>query len=234
MTKKIISTPLQFAQLSAGEDGEQWKISGYATVFDNKNCYGFKIAQGAYAELIKKGVQPPIFFNHQSYSVPIGKWTTLKEDKVGLYVEGFLTKGVSTASDVYHAVQAGTIDGLSVGIGWKSQDTEEHEDGTFSIRKISSLYEISVVTYPADGKARVLQCLSADEIDEQIEKVETLRDLEAFIRETSQLSKRQSGWLMSKAKAVIASDTSRDDLLKAREKELTAMFSRIESGISNL
>ena len=49
----------------------------------------------------------------------IGKWTTLKEDKIGLYVEGFLTKGVSTASDVYHAVQAGTIDGLSVGIGWK-------------------------------------------------------------------------------------------------------------------
>ena len=58
MTKKIISTPLQFAQLSAGEDGDQWKVSGYATVFDNKNCYGFKIAQGAYAELIKKGVQP--------------------------------------------------------------------------------------------------------------------------------------------------------------------------------
>ena len=90
------------------------------------------------------------------------------------------------------------------------------------------------MTYPADGKARVLQCLSADEIDEQIEKIETLRDLEAFIRETSQLSKRQSGWLMSKAKAVIASDTSRDDLLKAKEKELAAMFNRIQSGISNL
>lgn len=232
--KKIISTPLQFAQLSADLDGDQWKISGYATVFDNKNYYGFKIAKGAYSELIKKGVQPPIFFNHQSSSVPIGKWTNLIEDEIGLRVEGLLTRGVSTASDVYHAVQAGTVTGLSVGIGWKGSDVKENDDGTFTVLKISSLHEISVVTYPADGKAHIVECLSADEIDEQIEKIETLRDLEAFIRETSQLSKRQSGWLMSKAKAVIASDTSRDDLLKAREKELTAMFSRIESGISNL
>ena len=232
--KKIISTPLEFAQLSADLDGDQWKISGYATVFDNKNYYGFQIAKGAYSELIKKGVQPPIFFNHQSNSVPIGKWTNLVEDETGLRVEGLLTRGVSTASDVYHAVQAGTVTGLSVGIGWKSGDVKDNEDGSFTVLKISSLNEISVVTYPADGKARVFECLSADEIDEQIEKIETLRDLETFIRESSQLSKRQSGWLMSKAKAVIASDTSRDDLLKAREKELTAMFNRIESGISNL
>lgn len=233
MTKKIISTPLQFARLSAGDVDDQWKISGYATIFDNKNYYGFKISKGAYSDVIALGAQPPIFFNHQSNSVPIGKWTTLREDDIGLYVEGTLTKGVSNASDVYNAIQAGTVEGLSVGIGWKSKDTEEDEDGTLAIQKISSLYEISVVTYPADGKAHIIQCLSADEIDDQIEKIETLRDLEAFIRESAQLSKRQSGWLMSKAKAVIASETSRDDSLKA-QAELTAMFNRIKSGVSYL
>ena len=233
MTKKQLSTPLKFAQLQAVDgEGDEWKISGYATIYDNVNCYGFKIAHGAYSKLIAGGVQPKMFFNHRSLSVPIGKWTKLEEDALGLKVEGVLTKGVSMASDVYHALKAGTLDGLSVSISWDSDHEVEEESGELSVNEIAGLYEISVVNEPADDKARITQTLSADEIDDRIEHIESVRDFEAFLRDAANLSKRQSGWLTSKAKAVIALDKERD--VSPEAQELTALFKKINSDLKNL
>ena len=230
MTSKQLSTPMKVAQLQATETDTGWKISGYATVFDNPNFYGFAIKKGAYSKLVNDGVEPKMFFNHESWRVPIGKWTSLKEDDIGRYVEGELTKGISQATDVYHAVKAGTVDGLSVSISWHGAD-EQDNGGLTEILQIASLSEISVVTQPADGKARISQCLSADEVDEKIEQIETIRDFESFLREAAQLSKRQSGWLLSKAKAVIASDSQRDSGLKAQHDELAAILGRINNGL---
>ena len=127
-------------------------------------------------------------------------------------------------------MKAGTVDGLSVSISWHGAD-EQDNGGLTEILQIASLSEISVVTQPADGKARISQCLSADEVDEKIEQIETIRDFESFLREAAQLSKRQSGWLLSKAKAVIASDSQRDSGLKAQHDELAAILGRINNGL---
>lgn len=233
MTQKQITTSLKLCQLQALEEDGEWKISGYATVFGNRNSYGFQIRKGAYSKVLSEGVNPKMFFNHDSWNLPIGKWTDLKEDEIGLKVEGVLTKGVSKAEDIYHAVKAGTVDGLSVGIAWKATDEVELADGTLEITMISRLSEISVVTYPSDGKARVTQVLSADEVDEKIEALQSVRDLENFFHDEFQLSKRQSGWLLSKAKACFAAEKSRDDSQKA-QKELAAVFDRLSVGIDKL
>lgn len=231
--KKQLTTSLKFSQLSAQEVDGEWKVSGYATVFGNRNCYGFQIKKGAYSKLLSEGVTPKMFFNHQSWSIPIGKWTALAEDEIGLKVEGVLTKGVSQAEDIYNAIKAGTVDGLSVSIGWRFEDEKELDDGTTELQSISMLDEISVVTWPADGKARVTQVLSADEVDDRIEAIESVRDLENFFHDNFQLSKRQSGWLLAKAKACFAADKSRDDSQKA-QKELAAMLDRLTVGIDKL
>lgn len=233
MTVKQVTTSLKLCQLQAMEEDGEWKISGYATVFGNRNSYGFQIRKGAYSKVLAEGVNPKMFFNHDSWNLPIGKWTDLKEDEIGLKVEGVLTKGVSKAEDIYHAVKAGTVDGLSVGIGWKAADEVELDDGTVEVTMISRLSEISVVTYPSDGKARVTQVLSADEVDEKIEALQSVRDLENFFHDEFQLSKRQSGWLLSKAKACFAAEKNRDDSQKA-QKELAAVFDRLSIGIDKL
>lgn len=233
MTQKQITTSLKFCQLQAREENGEWKISGYATVFGNKNSYGFQIRKGAYSKVLAEGVNPKMFFNHNSWDLPIGKWTDLKEDDIGLKVEGVLTKGVSKAEDIYHAVKAGTVDGLSVGISWRAADEVELDDGTIELSMIARLSEISVVTYPADGKARVNQVLSSDEVDEKIESIQSVRDLENFFHDEFQLSKRQSGWLLSKAKACFAAEKNRDDSQKA-QKELAAVFDRLSVGIEKL
>ena len=233
MTQKQITTSLKVCQLQALEEDGEWKISGYASVFGNRNSYGFQIRKGAYSKLLSEGINPKMYFNHNSYGLPIGKWTHLQEDENGLKVEGVLTKGISLAQDVYQAVKAGTVDGLSVGIAWKSADEVELDDGTVEVTTISRLSEISVVTYPSDGKARVTQVLSADEVDEKIEALQSVRDLENFFHDEFQLSKRQSGWLLSKAKACFAAEKNRDDSQKA-QKELAAVFDRLSVGIDKL
>lgn len=233
MTQKQITTSLKLCQLQAVEEDGEWKISGYATVFGNRNSYGFQIRKGAYSKVLAEDANPKMFFNHDSWNLPIGKWTELKEDEIGLKVEGVLTKGVSKAEDIYHAVKAGTVDGLSVGIAWKAADEVELEDGTIEVTMIARLTEISVVTYPSDGKARVTQVLSADEVDEKIEALQSVRDLENFFHDEFQLSKRQSGWLLSKAKACFAAEKNRDDSQKA-QKELAAVFDRLSVGIDKL
>lgn len=225
MKKQTLSLSLSAAEIDLSGGEHEWRVNGYATKFGNVNCYGFRIAQGAYSELIASGVKPLMFFNHNSWSVPIGRWDSLEENARGLKVSGVLTQGVSLASDVYAALRAGTVDGLSVSIGWNSED-ESEEDGILTLSKISALDEISIVTFPADSKARVSQVLSADDIDERIESLATVRDLETFLKEVAHLSKRQSGWLLSKAKACFAADTRRDDALKA-QSELQAIFERI-------
>lgn len=217
MKKQNFSLSLSAAEIDLAGGEHEWRVNGYATKFGNANCYGFKIAQGAYADLIASGVKPLMFFNHDAGSVPIGRWDSLEENARGLKVSGVLTQGVSLASDVYAALRAGTVDGLSVSIGWNSED-ESEEDGILTLSKISALDEISIVTFPADSKARVSQVLSADDIDERIESLATVRDLEAFLKEVAHLSKRQSGWLLSKAKACFAADTRRDDEQKALQE----------------
>lgn len=217
MKKQNLSLSLSAAEIDLAGGEHEWRVKGYATKFGNANCYGFKIAQGAYADLIASGVKPLMFFNHDAGSVPIGRWDSLEENARGLKVSGVLTQGVSLASDVYAALRAGTVDGLSVSIGWNSED-ESEEDGILTLSKIAALDEISIVTFPADSKARVSQVLSADDIDERIESLASVRDLEAFLKEVAHLSKRQSGWLLSKAKACFAADTRRDDEQKALQE----------------
>lgn len=223
MKTQNLMLPLDEVELSVGES-DGWQIKGYATRFGNKNTYGFSIAAGAYADLVSKEARVPMFFNHASWEVPIGKWTELEEDSRGLKVVGVLTEGVSLAADVYAALKAGTVDGLSVSIGLDEKNLVS-KDGVTVLTKVSRLHEISVVTNPSDSKARISRVLSADALDEGLEKIMTLRDAEDFLRDMG-LSKRQSGWLLSKVKACMTSDTDRDDQLKARN-ELQAIFDRI-------
>ncbi len=207
--KKTIDLSVDLAKLSAFDDGDKWVVKGYATVFDNENVYGFSISKGAYTSVLGKNVKPKMFYNHLTrFGVPIGKWTKLEEDEIGLKVEGELTKGVALASDVYAALKAGTVDGLSVSV--TIDEVDEREDGTFSVTSVSELTEISICAYPADGKARVSETLSADEIDESIECASTIRDLEAVLRDAGHFSKRQAQSLISKMKSALSEDAQRD------------------------
>lgn len=203
---------LKDAQVGVADDG--YKFSGYASVFGGVDAYGDTIVAGAYAPALEKGT-PKMFFNHDKYSIPIGKWLEVAEDEHGLRVTGELTKGNPQAETVAAALRHGTVDGLSVGFYPAEDGLHENENGGYTIDKIDRLLEISVVTFPADRAARI----------EKAEALDSVRDIEDYLRDAG-LSTREAKIIVSRMKSVVDAENQRDAEAK-RQAEIKAALSRI-------
>jgi HK97 family phage prohead protease len=202
-------------------DGDSGRFAGYAYVFWGVDSYGDTIIRGAYESTLRGNGKPKMFFNHDSYTLPIGKWLAAKEDEHGLFVEGELTAGNPQADAVRAALKHGTVDGLSIGYYLKKGDFDETEEGRV-IRKVSKLVEVSIVTFPADEAARVdLTSVKSEDID----GLETVRDFERFLRDAGGLSKGLATALTSRAKLIFAPGEPEKDATEA--KALADLAARI-------
>nr|WP_275431451.1 HK97 family phage prohead protease [Sphingomonas sp. BT552] len=160
-------------------DGKM-SFSGYGAVFGNVDSYGDVIAPGAFAKSLathySEGSQPLMFLNHDAFgSLPIGRWTEMSEDGHGLKVHGELLD-TQMGKDTYTALKAGAINGLSIGFRPIEFATRSKPDEPRRTLKAIDLIEVSVVTIPANQKARVQAVKS---FGEQM----TVRDLEMLLKE---------------------------------------------------
>jgi HK97 family phage prohead protease len=211
-------------------------FEGYASVFGGKDSYGDTIVRGAYASTLRENGKPKMFFNHGSWDLPIGKWLKAKEDDKGLVVAGEFTTGHRMAEDVRASLKHGTVDGLSIGYYLKAGDFEELDGGGRLIKKVSKLVEVSIVTFPADGAARI----DLESVKSEMEGIETMRDFERFLRDAGGLSKGLAEALVSRAKVVFGlGDPVGDAKAKAEAEakaaadakalqELSALFGRFQ------
>lgn len=220
MERKTLS--LSDCHIKMDDDGSG-KFAGYASVFGGVDSYGDTILKGAYDYTLKKNGKPKMFAQHESWGLPIGKWLTVKEDDHGLYVEGEFTPGLTRANDTYAALKHGTVDGLSIGYWLKSGDYEELEDGKRLIKRVSTLAEVSIVTWPADGAARV----DLSSVKSALEGLDTIRDFERFLRDAGGLSKGLTQALISRAKIVFGREEPEPQALEA--KALADLAARIQA-----
>ena len=191
--------------------GEGMTFSGYASVFGGVDSYGDTIDPKAYDATLKDRVRPiRMRWNH--YGPVIGKWLRMTTDSVGLFVEGELTPGHSTAIDTYASLKHGAIDGLS--IGYIAKSAIENPDGTRLLKEIE-LIEISIVEEPADINAAVSNIKSA------IEKAKSIREIEATLRDSAGLSRLEACAVVSRIKSVIQSDF---DNGKKQAQEIAHLF----------
>lgn len=191
--------------------GEGMTFSGYASVFGGVDSYGDTIDPKAYDATLKDRVRPiRMRWNH--YGPVIGKWLRMTTDSVGLFVEGELTPGHSTAIDTYASLKHGAIDGLS--IGYIAKNAIENPDGTRLLKEIE-LIEISIVEEPADINATVSNIKSA------IEKANSIREIEATLRDSAGLSRLEACAVVSRIKSVIQSDF---DNGKKQAQEIAHLF----------
>ena len=153
-TKSRFDMPLKIKSVS--ETGE---FSGYGSVFGNKDSYGDVVVPGAFAESLgswkEKERMPAMLWQHRS-DEPIGIYTKMQEDDEGLYVEGRLLIDDDPLAKRAHAhMKAGSLSGMSIGYtlpqgGWHYDKEKE----VFVLEKID-LWEVSLVTFPANEEARV-------------------------------------------------------------------------------
>lgn len=159
-------------------DLKEGQFSGYASVFGNKDAHSDIIMPGAYAKALDNPERPTaMFFNHNSWDMPVGKWLSLEEDDHGLLVKGELTPGMTQSNDLLAAMRHGTVKGMSVGFSMGAGDYEKNDVGGYNIHNIPVLHEISLTPMPANTKASVNSLKSIRQIDNIRDAEKTLRDV---------------------------------------------------------
>jgi uncharacterized protein len=205
-------------------------FSGYGSVFGNVDTKNDIIMPGAYAELLKDGGDVPVYVNHGwlNNALPVGKWSGLKEDDRGLFGEAGLVMQMPSAVDAYWGMKSGLVTGLSVAILPDAKATERRADGVRVIHRIKALKEISIVTDPANGEARVTDIKTADEVAQ----IETIRDFERFLREAGGLTKGATEALVARAKIIFSrGDPGIEEVEAKAMNELAAIMHRLQARI---
>lgn len=175
---------------AVNEDGT---IEGYGSVFGVQDDYDDVIASGAFAESLKEhkaaGTMPAMLWQHDSDD-PIGVWTEMVEDEKGLRCVGKLALGTSKGAEARELLKIGALNGLSIGFVSKSWEYDAETD----VRTLTAvdLWEVSLVTFPANRAARITNVKGADVSD-----ITTIRQAEKALRD--------AGFSPDAAKAFIAS-----------------------------
>lgn len=204
--------------------GDSGRFEGYASVFGVKDSQGDIVHPGAFKATLAKHGLPKMFFNHR-WDMPIGRYTDAEERSKGLFVVGELTPGHSLANDVGAAMKHLTIDGLSVG-GMIAKGDWRIENDTRHIDVWTQLVETSVTAFPSNAKARIdPNSVKSTEYDDAIAEIETVRDLERFLRDAGSFSKGAATALVVRAKAVLGlvgdpdpGPTSANELARVMER----------------
>lgn len=129
------------------------RFAGYASVFDVVDNQKDIILRGAFADTLKGRVGDiKMLWQHQQ-DEPIGVFERIFEDVHGLYVEGRLLLDVARAKEAYTLLKEGVVSGLS--IGYSPIKYHRHEKTGVRLLSAVDLWEISLVTFPANEAAKI-------------------------------------------------------------------------------
>lgn len=154
--KKTISRTFDIKELQ--EDG---RFAGYASVFDVVDSQKDVIKRGAFMRSIhKRAGDIKLLWQHRQQE-PVGMITRIFEDSRGLYVEGRLLMSVARAKEAYALMKEGVIKGMSIGYSPKHYSLDP-DSGVRTLNAVD-LWEISLVTFPANADAQISVVKSAHE-----------------------------------------------------------------------
>ena len=197
--KRIFCKDVQLEQ----RDGEPAKIRGYAAVFNqlSEDLGGFReqLATGAFSDAIGAS-DVRALINHDANLV-IGRnksgTLTMSEDAVGLRVE-ITPPDTQAARDLVELMKRGDVNQMSFAFTVSKEDQTWTRDGSGpwlrTIKKVSRLFDVSVVTYPAypqtSAAVRALEDLQSAEAAKAQAEAEAQREHDARAREIDLLELR--------------------------------------------
>lgn len=178
-------------EFRATDDGAGF--SGYAAHFGTVDSYGTAMKRGAFRKTLKeRGERIPVLYQHNP-DWPIGRPTELREDKTGLKFDAEIVDETTHGRDAMALLRRGVPLGMSFGFQTiKSRPVEDSDDLDFSqaddfyrskdgkeyVRVIEEvkLWEISLVTFPANEKAEINDVRAAAEADALTSLIEHIRN----------------------------------------------------------
>ena len=147
---------IKFTNLSAlTETGRIGRLKGYASRFGEPDQSGDVVLPGAFAgslARLKEAGRTVKFLWQHDPTRPIGTWEQVREDATGLFVAGEVLTDLALGKEAALLIQAGAVDGLS--IGYRVVRAEPNrETGGRNLIEID-LWEVSLVTFPMLPTAR--------------------------------------------------------------------------------
>jgi len=205
MNTKTLDFPFELKALD-----DKGIFSGYGSAFGVKDAYDEIVAPGAFADSLAeqkaKGRLPAMLWQHRS-DEPIGVYTDMGEDNIGLALSGQLALGTVRGAEAYALLKMGAISGLSIGYQVRDESFDR-VTGILTLKKLN-LYEVSLVTFAANPSAQVTGVKS-------IEAILTLRDAEKCLRDAG-LSRREAVAFIARVKCLSQSDSDEGDMQQIAE-----------------
>lgn len=196
-----------FELKSLNEDGT---FEGYGSVFGVKDSYDEIVAAGAFADSIAThkaaGTMPALLWQHRARE-PIGIYASMDEDNIGLKLSGRLALKTVRGAEAYELLKMKAISGLSIGFVTR-EDSYDRLTGIRTLKKVD-LWEVSLVTFPANEAARVQGVKS-------IETIENLRDAERHLRDSG-MSRAEAVAFIARVKCLGQSDSDGGDMQQIAE-----------------
>lgn len=164
--------------------GSERTFTGYGSVFGNLDAHGDVIAKGAFSRSLEEhrqaGTWPVMLAQHGGFlggdAMPIGVWTSIKEDDVGLKVEGYLSD-TDRGREAHVLLKDKALSGLSIGYEVRQAVTGTRAGEPRRTLTEIDLWEVSLVTFPSNALARV----SSVKLDSGQDF--TVRDCERVLRD---------------------------------------------------
>ena len=196
------SYPMEIKEIS-----DEGYFSGYGSVFDVVDDWDDVIVRGAFAETLQKKT-PVMLWQHDS-AEPIGVYERIREDEIGLWLEGRLLLDIEKGREAHILLKNRAIRGLSIGFLPLAWEWETRDNKRVRVLKDIDLWEVSLVTFPANPKAVV-------------DEVKTVRGLENLLRDV--------GYSRAEAKvalAAIRADSQRDAEAEDAKKAALNLISKM-------
>lgn len=157
---RMVTLPTAEVEFRASDNGSLGTLEGYAAVFNEDTMidsweghFVERIAPGAFAKTLKdRGDKIKVLFNHgfdpQIGDKPLGKPSSMTEDKRGLRVEVPLDD-TSYNRDLVASLRSGALDGMSFRFSVTREEIDESEEIPVRTLREVKLHEFGPVTFPA-------------------------------------------------------------------------------------
>ena len=220
-------------ELKAADNGI---IEGYFSTYDKTpDSYGDIIDPGAFTKTFEKreesGHPFPLCFNHD-FSAVIGAVDSVKDTEKGPFITAHFLD-TDQAQDVRKMLQSGAIYQFSFAydiLGARKPTPEEEKDGVMQVLTEIEVFEISVVTVPANQNAVVTDVKSGRRNSQKdAEVIKQIRDLAQSLLDEGDDKKPEENEAENGKAAPEVNEASKELTGSGNSKETEELLKKINS-----
>jgi hypothetical protein len=218
---KRLKVPFEIIETKEiSEGGRKFStFKGYASTFGNIDRVKDVVVKGAFIESLKIMI-PELLWGHDWENPPIGVLTKCYEDDKGLYIEAKMPLDDDfVRGRIVPQMKVGSIKTMSIGYSTDDYNYDENS-GICYLMKLT-LWEVSLVTIPANSQAIVTDMKS-------LKDVSNLRELEAYLKNYGH-SRKECVIIISKLKEFM-----RDAKIQDKNDQRDAGLNDLLKGIATL